>query len=183
MKKLAMFALGILTISGLAMAEDYHQAHGEYQGYDHAACLNNVVSVDADGNKTALCGCGMEFKVSDKTPSMNVDGMTVYACSDGCAATMSGMDKKMMDGKIGELKMAVAENKGLATNAAMMDGKMTATCPCGMSVEVNDKTPFVVENGVKVYTCCDDCLNSFSSADVKIREDAEMKARKMHMSK
>lgn len=179
MKRLAMLALGILMIGSLSMAEDAHTAMGSMKGHDHGACLNNVVAVDADGSKTALCGCGMEFKVADKSPSMEADGMTIYACSEDCAKSMAGMNDRMKAGKMGELKMACEMHKNLATNASMMDGKLMATCPCGMSVEVNDKTPFIVENGVKVYVCSEDCAAGFSAADTKMREAAEMKARSM----
>lgn len=181
MKKSAMIVGALMLVFTMAMAEDTHQMMGNMagHGHDHGMCLNNVVGVDADGNKTALCGCGMEFTVTDNSPSITADGMTVYACSEECASKLSGMDDRKRAGKIGELKTACEMHKNLATNAAMMDGKLMADCPCGKHFEVTDHSPYVVENGVKMYVCGNACVAGFSTADKDKREKAQMKTRMM----
>ena len=90
---------------------------------------NNVVS-EHDGHKMAICGCGKEFEVTKDSPSMDIHGMTLYACGPECAEHMKGASAEdMMKAVSGiESKMGTAH---MVTNEFEKDGKHMATCACG----------------------------------------------------
>ena len=118
--------------------------------------LNNVVRVGADGKRTALCCCGHEFAVSDKSPTMPHDGTSFYMCGEACkaaavAATPQETAKTMTAWR------AKFDKAPFATNAVSAGGKMTAVCGCGEVFAVTDQSPVIVENGVKLYCCGEAC--------------------------
>ena len=125
---------------------------------EHAASvpLNNVVRVGADGKRTALCCCGHEFAVSDKSPTMSHDGTSFYMCGEACkaaavAATPQETAKTMAGWR------AKFDQTSFATNAVATGGKTTAVCSCGGVFAVTDQSPVIVENGVKLYCCGEAC--------------------------
>lgn len=50
----------------------------------------NIMSVDAEGNRIAMCSCGAEIKLGDETVTREHDGETYYFCCEKCA---SGFEK------------------------------------------------------------------------------------------
>jgi hypothetical protein len=125
---------------------------------EHAASapLNNVVRIGADGKRTALCCCGHEFTVSDKSPSLTHDGTSFAMCGEACKEAASAASPK-------ETAMTMAawrakfDKTPFATNAVSAGGKTTAFCGCGEVFAVTDRSPVIVENGVKLYCCGEAC--------------------------
>ena len=139
--------------------------------------LNNVVKMDAAGKRTALCCCGAEFTVTENAPTMDHDGTLFYMCGEGCkemamkatkeenATTMAAWQKKY-------------EVLKLPDNTFAQEGRTMATCVCGATFTVTDKTPYVTENGVRLYLCGDGCAEQIRSAASADRMTAEMKVVK-----
>jgi hypothetical protein len=139
--------------------------------------LNNVIKMDATGKRTALCCCGAEFTVTDNAPTLDHDRTLFYMCGEGCKemalkATPEENAKTMVawHKKYDVLKMA--------DNTYIQDGKTMATCVCGRKFAVTDLTPYVTENGVKLYLCSEDCNEHIRSAAADQRMAAEMKVVK-----
>lgn len=133
------------------------------------------VTVIKEGHKTALCGCGKEFEVSDKTPKMDANGMTMYCCTPECHEhAMAMKPEEMAAGMMEWQKMFSA--KEMASNVMMVDGKKMATCACGQKFEMTDKTCCVVENGMKVNTCCNGCAEHMMKASAEERMGMMQKA-------
>ncbi len=59
--------------------------------------------------------------------------------------------------------------------ASKKDGKTTATCFCGKTVNVTAASPWVLENGVIVYPCSDACRTALHYMTVAERLQAEQK--------
>ena len=125
---------------------------------EHAASvpLNNVVRVGADGKRTALCCCGHEFAVSDKSPTMLHDGTSFYMCGEACKAA-AGAATPQETAKTMTAWRAKFDQTSFATNAVSTGGKTTAVCGCGEVFAVTDQSPVIVENGVKLYCCGEAC--------------------------
>jgi hypothetical protein len=137
--------------------------------------LNNIIKMDAAGARTALCCCGAEFTVTDNSPTIDHGGTTFYLCGDGCkqmadkataaenAKTMKAWHKKFRAVK-------------LVTNSYQQDGKEMATCLCGKTLTVTRSTPYVTENGVKMYLCSDACSSALHgmSADARMAKELDV---------
>lgn len=142
----------------------------------------NVIKVDKDGNKIALCGCGEEVKVTSTTAKV-VDGNdTYYVCGDKCQAAFSKNLSKMKPAM--QLKVEKAKAKaGTMGNVYHVgeDGALTAKCACGMDVKVTDKTISRTLNGEKYYLCSDGCAAQFDKNPAKVAKMAkkEMKHKSM----
>jgi len=130
-------------------------------GHDHSGhhiMLDNIVKFGADGNHTAMCGCGMEITVNDKTLSSNIGETKFYACSQGCADMVTNVsDKEKME--MMTMWKTISVIHVLASNAMEKGTKQIATCGCGMEVTVDDHTISFAENGVKLYFCSKGCQN------------------------
>jgi len=118
--------------------------------------LNNVVRVADDGKRTALCCCGHEFTVTDKSPTMSHDGTTFFMCGDACkaaavAATPQESAKTLADWR------AKFDQEPLPTNAVAKGGRTTAVCGCGKVFTVTEQSPVIVENGARLYCCGEAC--------------------------
>lgn len=136
--------------------------------------MNNVVAVK-DGHKTALCGCGKEFEVTEATPKMDANGMTFYCCGPECHEhAMKSSPEESAKG-MAEWQKAFAA-KELVSNEMMKDGKKMATCACGQTFEVTDKTCCVVEDGMKLSTCCNGCAEHVMKAGAEERHGMLQKA-------
>jgi len=163
MKPLLLVLLfGVMTLPVTADDHPVIQAAADDVQLGTLHALNNVIAV-SEGHKTALCGCGKEFEVTDATPTMDMAGTTFYCCSQEChdhaaKATAEESAKGMADWQ----KSFVG--KGMLTNAAMVDGKNMATCACGQAFEVTAKSPCVAENGMKMSACCDGCASHVAKA-------------------
>jgi hypothetical protein len=120
------------------------------------APLNNVVRVAADGKRTALCCCGHEFAVTDKSPTMSHDGTSFFMCGEACKAAALAATPQEAAKTMAEWR-AKFDKAPLATNAVSAGGKTTAVCGCGAAFTVTDRSPVIVENGVKLYCCGDAC--------------------------
>jgi hypothetical protein len=138
--------------------------------------LNNVVA-DHDGHRMAVCGCGKEFEVTADSPSMDIHGMTIYACGPECAEHMkSAGAEDMMKAVSGiESKMQTAH---MVTNEFDKDGKHMATCACGTEFEVTSKTSCVMADGMKLNACCDGCAGHVLKASAEERHGMMMKQMK-----
>ena len=141
--------------------------------------MNNVY-MSKDGKKMAMCGCGAEFEVSDKTASMDMHGMTMYACGPECAEHMKTATAEEMAAGMDAWQTKFAA-KEMMSNAMMKDGHNMATCACGQSFEVTASTPCVVEDGMKMNACCAGCAEHVMKASAEERHGMMMKA--MHTTK
>ncbi len=58
-----------------------------------------------DSKKVATCLCGNPVEVTDKTPKVTENGITMYLCSDACATALHGMTAKVrMDKELAMMK-------------------------------------------------------------------------------
>ncbi len=175
---LAMIALPAFAGEGHDHSADaVKTASGEVQmGTMHA--MNNVY-MSKDGKKMAMCGCGKEFEVTDKTASTDVHGMTMYACGPDCAEKMKTATAEEMAAGMDAWHKKFAA-KEMASNVTVKDGHPIATCACGQSFEVNAETPYIVEDGMKMHACCAGCANHVMKASAEERHGMMIKA--MHTS-
>ncbi len=133
-----------------SVAATPHAAHAA------SAPLNNVTKVGPDGKRTALCRCGHEFAVSEKSPSMSHDGTTFFMCGEACRAAATAATPQEAAKTMAEWH-AKFEKTPLATNAVAKGGRTTAVCGCGAVFPVTDQSPVIVENGMKLYCCGEAC--------------------------
>lgn len=169
---IALVALPALAGDEAAMVKP--AADDVQMGTVHMA--NNVVA-EKEGHKMAVCGCGKEFEVTAESPSMDVHGMTLYACGPECAEHMkaasaddvikavSGIEEKLM-------------TANLMTNTFEKEGKQMATCACGTEFEMSAKTSCVVADGMKLNACCDGCATHVMKASAEERHGMMMKQMK-----
>ncbi len=151
--------------------------HGMHAGHDAYMPMNNVFAINKKGERKALCGCGMEVAVNDDTPVETFKGMTFWTCGETCAEMMKGMSEAEMDNamKIWHEKF---DGYKLASNTEMKDGKEMATCGCGMVFEVSDDNPRIVENGMVLHMCGDNCKNMVMEMPAEKRLKMEKKMTK-----
>jgi ribosomal protein L24E len=180
MRKILMLMVVCGLVAGLANAREAKTVTGKNEVIGFAAVspahrpLNNVVAMDAAGNRTALCCCGAEFTVTDNAPVLDHDGTLFYMCGEGCKQMALKATPEESAKTLDAWWKKYAELK-LTDNAAMKDGKTTATCVCGATFTVTDKTPYVMENGVTLYLCGDGCAEHFRSMAAADRLTAERK--------
>ena len=94
------------------------------------------VSLAADAKKATCPVSGKAFEVTDKTPSVKVNGQPVYFCCTNCPA-----------------KFAQAPEKYV---------KAAGKCPVlGMGVEQASAADRVVVNNDLYYFCCPGCIDTF----------------------
>jgi ribosomal protein L24E len=134
--------------------------------------LNNVVAMDEDGSRSALCVCGRTFRVTGETATTNSGGTTLYLCSDKCAelARKGGPD---WDAAVTSWQKAFSSAK-LLTNAHMKKGREIARCTCGKVFDVNWKTLAVAENGLVVHFCSAACDRRFQAEGQDERIQTEL---------
>lgn len=146
---------------------------GEHHGPGLHHMLNNVIKVTG-GEKTALCVCGMEVKVTDKTPTFEHRGMTIYTCSEGCKEKLAKATPDEMRKLMGPFHEKLRAVK-YATNEVEKGGKKVATCACGKTFDVTDQSPSITENGVRMYCCSAACEEHLMKMPAAERAAAEAK--------
>jgi hypothetical protein len=182
MRKLLVVVLGLLFVCSLAFAADTPtDVKKDVKAEKVAAAvtmtsehLNNVTKMDAKGDRTALCVCGQEFQVTDKSPMILRGDETDYCHNQACHDMFLQASKEAQDKMIADFWANTFPFDKMATNKFMKDGKEVATCLCGKSVDVNDKTPHVTENGVTLYLCSDACTTALHGLSAKMRMEKEM---------
>ncbi len=137
--------------------------------------LNNVIRLDRDGTRTALCCCGAEFKVSDKTTSLPREGTTFFMCTQACRDASAKETPAQAQRTLATWREKYAGVK-LASNLAVKDGQQTALCGCGKSFVVAKDTPVLEENGVRLYCCGEECHQALLRMTPETRLAKEMKA-------
>ncbi len=176
MKKLLTVLLAITVVSALSNAEDKQKETTTLDQHVHAIAperLNNVIQLDTDGHRTALCGCGKQFEVTANSPAVQHGNETIYCCGDACHSSFAGMPAADQDKLISDLNSKLpAEN--LISNAIEKDGKTVATCLCGKEFEVTDRTPEVTENGVTLDLCGEACAAGLHKMSAEDRLEAEL---------
>jgi YHS domain-containing protein len=135
--------------------------------------LNNVVKMDAQGSRTALCCCGAEVTVADDTPTLDRNGTHFYFCGQGCRDAAEKASKAESAKTMKSWRKKFSAYK-LASNAYQKDGKELATCLCGKTVEVTKSTPSISENGVTLYLCSTACKTALHGASPEDRLGKEM---------
>ena len=86
---MVVFAL----VTGVSAGDKHHHNHKHDAHHD----AQNVIKVDEKGNKTALCACGKELAVTEKTSKLEKDGKTYYMCNEDCAAHFDKDADKFID--------------------------------------------------------------------------------------
>jgi len=179
MRRISIVIFGVVALYGLCIGSDKPAvATGETAVKSHQHMpLNNVVKMDAEGKRTALCCCGYEFTVTPTAPTMDHEGTSFYMCGEGCkemamkatpeenAKTMAAWHEKY-------------DALSMADNTHMKDGARMATCVCGAEFAVTENTPIVTENGVTMYLCGEGCAEHFSamSADERLTPEKKVAA-------
>lgn len=151
------FASMSLACGGGAKAK---QASNDCLQYSSENCvvLNNVVSMDAEGNRSALCACGMKVTVDDHTPKMQLGNATMYMCSEGCMAHFEKASADERQTMTTQWRDQVSRYAAVS-NVYNVGGKQVYSC-CGKEQEVGSKTASVTENGVTIYTCGPGCASN-----------------------
>jgi hypothetical protein len=137
------------------------------------APATNVVKMDKEGKKTALCCCLHEFSVSNTAPVVTNGATDFYMCGEGCAEVSKKATKEE-----NEKSMAAWSTKystyTLASNATESEGKKVAKCVCGAEFTVTDKSLSYTENGVTIYLCGEGCSEKFKATSAADRQVAEI---------
>jgi ribosomal protein L24E len=135
--------------------------------------LNNVIAMESDESRTALCICGKTLPVTVETQSITHDGTTFYLCSKDCTNMAGKLSKKDWDAATENWKAKFAAIKFLS-NARMKEGREMATCLCDKIFEVGPRTLAVAENGMVVHCCSAACDAKFRAAAPEGRMQAEL---------
>jgi YHS domain-containing protein len=135
--------------------------------------LNNVVTMESDESRTALCICGKTLPVTADTQSITRDGTAFYLCSTDCANMAGKLPAKDWDAATADWKGKFTATKFLS-NARMKEGREVATCLCDKIFEVNSRTRAVAENGLVVHCCSAACDEKFRAATPEGRMEAEL---------
>ena len=181
MKKVLVVILGIVVLCSLSFAGDTQSAQatsaaphtGVHKTMKAEHPLNNVIAMDASGTRTAKCMCGKEFQVSKDSPVVTRGDGSYYCCSEGCHDMYMKADKASQTKMFNDSWKTFPSDK-MVTNAVMKDGKETATCLCGKTVDVTKTTPKVTENGVTMYLCSDACKTALHGMAANDRMDKEL---------
>ena len=146
------------------------------EGCQHAegGHCQNIIKTEADGGKVAVCACGMEFTVTDDTPSIEFEGNTYFVCSEACAEKIKADPAAMIpviEQKAAEMKKA----QHISGNVMYVDeeGNRVAMCSCGAEMKVTSTSVTRNYKGEEVYFCCDQCAAAFD-------KDAEGTMQNIH---
>jgi hypothetical protein len=173
---LAMFALAVITLvatTGVATADPIGQPGGHpnlSMKPGRMPALNNVVSMDAQGVRQAICPCGQRFTVGPQPQSIAQSGTVLYLCSDGCARDLAARPAESLL----TWNRALSASR-LNTNVRMKQGLETATCPCGNSHVLVGHRRAVVDNGLIVFFCNEECRARFAAMPADERMAAELR--------
>ncbi len=165
--KSMLMVMGLLLSSSVIFAGDVHK-HGA-----------NIIKV-SDDQETALCACGMQVKVTDATPAVEVDGESYYVCSEGCKTKFSeniSTMKAALDNKV--LKARI--DNGMMGNVYKVNdsGEMVAKCACGMDVTASDTAISRVYDGQTYYLCGEHCAEMFDKNANKVIKAATGKVKEL----
>jgi len=122
----------------------------------------NVTTCTMAGEMSAVCACGMEFKVTDTTPFVEKDGKKYFACSEACAEKIKADPDKMLP--VMEMKAKEARTKTKVGGNVMSiddEGAKQAMCTCGMGMKVSESTVTREVNGETFYFCNEKCAEAF----------------------
>ena len=155
----ALVAVALIVNSRLAVAHAVGQPETRpnlRMKPGHLPVLNNIVSIDALGDRVALCSCGQRFTVQPGSRSVERNGIVLYLC-DECGAGTGGVEWAASGS--GWARSFGASR--LTTNVGMQQGLETGTCVCGRVFPVTVRRRAVVENGLVVLFCSDTCRSQF----------------------
>jgi ribosomal protein L24E len=169
---MALVAIALIAASSIAAADSVGQP-GPHPNLSmkpgRLPALNNVVSMDAQGVRQALCPCGRRFTVASEPRSIVHNGTTVYVCSDRCAGEpMAGSSESISRWN------RILSTSRLNTNVRMKRGFETATCPCGKAFVVVNRRRALVDNGLVVFFCSEECRSGFRTMRPEERTAAEL---------
>ena len=180
MRRLWISILAALCICSMAFAGDEAKATAKMPANKWAVeqpmkamPLNNVVKMDMEGKRTALCCCGAEFTVTATAPTVEDAGTTYYMCGDGCREMYMKSSKEEQTKTHADWRVKY-DQVSLATNTWMADDKKMAKCGCGAEFTVTETSPIVMENGMKSYCCGAGCHEHFMKMSANDRMSAEL---------
>ena len=179
MRSSFLVLLGTLAFASMTFAchhtDQAKQANNDCSQYSSKNCviLNNVVSMDADGNRTALCACGMKVAVNDRTPTTQLGNTAMYMCGEGCKTHFEKASADERQDKTTQWRDQVSRFSS-ASNARSVGDKQVYSC-CGKEQEIGSKTTSVTENGVTIHTCGPGCAAQFREMSATDRIKAQKK--------
>jgi YHS domain-containing protein len=146
----------------LAFTANTALAGGEHCKSAEGAHCQNIIKTAADGGKVAVCACGMEFTVTDDSPSIVQENKRYFVCSDQCAEKINADPAKfipVLEQKVAEVKKA----QNISGNIMSVDaeGNRIAMCSCGAEMKVTDASVSKEHDGEAFYFCCDHCAAGF----------------------
>jgi hypothetical protein len=170
---MALVAVALIAAAGIAAAD----VGGQPSRHPNLSMkpgslpvLNNIVSMDAQGVRQALCSCGRCFTAGPEAQSITSNGTVVYVCSDRCAAEPEAGPRE----SIARWDRIFSARK-LFTNVRMQRGFETATCPCGKTFVVVNHSRALVDNGLIVFFCAEACRSRFRTMNPEERMAAELR--------
>lgn len=181
MRKLFVMTMAALCICSMAFAGDEAKAtkmqanKWAVEQPMKAMPLNNVIKMDADGKRTALCCCGAEFTVTSNAPTVERPPTTFYMCGEGCK------EMTLKASKEEEAKTMAAWNAKYSTYTLASNTKTWAKCGCGKEFDVTPTSLVVSENGMKIYCCSEACHTAFKLKSADDRQSAQLSALKSSM--
>ena len=173
MRKSMFILIGLAAICTFAFAAGGAKTGIKAANQSAATPLNNVVKMDADGHRTALCCCRAEFTVTDKAPIMDHAGTTFYMCGEGCKEMAMKATPEQTAVTMADWHEKYA-TFALPTNTFVKDGRLWAKCACGKEFELTDQSLAVIENGHASYCCSKACHEGFVKLSAAERLQREM---------
>ena len=170
---MALIAITLIAVAGIAAADPAAQPPRRpnlSMKPGRMPVLNNIVSMDAQGVRQALCPCGRCFTVGPEPQSITSNGTIVYVCSDRYASEPEAGPRE----SIAPWDRIFSTRK-LYTNVRMKRGSETATCPCGKTFVVVNRSRALVDNGLIVFFCADECRSRFRTMKPEERMAAELR--------
>jgi hypothetical protein len=169
---MALVAITLITPAGIATA-----SFGGHPGCHpnlsmkpgRLPILNNIVSMDEQGVKEALCPCGRRFIVRPESNSIDRNGTIVYVCTERCGSGVTtGSPESIM-----RWNRTLSATR-LNTNVRMKQGFETATCPCGKTFVLVNRSRALADNGLIVFFCEENCRSRFRAMPPEQRMAAEL---------
>ncbi len=127
-----------------------------------AGACPNVTQCTMTGEMSAVCACGMEFKVTDKTPSIEKDGKKYFVCSEECAEKIKADPDRIipiMEMKAKEVRKAAKVGGNVMCHDEK--GAKLAMCSCGAEMTVGESSVERIHDGETFYFCCEGCAKKF----------------------
>ncbi len=173
MRKSMFIMASLMAMSTIAFAAGAMKSGTKAAMQSAATPLNNVVKMDADGHRKALCCCRAEFTVTDNAPTMDHAGTTFYMCGEGCKEMAMKATREQTAVMIADWHEKYATYP-VPTNTFVSDGKLWAKCGCGKEFELKDQSLAIIENGHASYCCSEACHEGFMKLSAAERLQKEM---------